>query len=1464
MRPAFQAPLLKTQYMLSLRLHVLALITLISGAALAGNLTVNLSPSAAATAGAQWRVDAGAWRNSGVTVKNLSNAAHPVEYKAVTGWIAPANTTVTLTNNVTTTVTGAYVQPASVVVTLSPATGQWRIDGGAWRNSGTTASGLTPGAHTVSYNALTNYTAPATETVTLVGAQTTNVSRTYTATSSLTVTLTPSSGSWQVDGGASQASGGTVGGLTPGSHTINYGTAAGMLPPSSETVTLPAAQTTSISRSYTAEAGLIVNLTPNTAQWHVDGGPWQNSGVRVSQLTAGNHSVECGSVAGYQAPASSTVALVAGQTATVSRSYTAVSSLAVNLTPSSGSWQIDGGAWQSSGAAASDLTPGVHTIGYASVAGMLPLSPETVTLPAAQSTSLSRSYTAEAGIVVNLTPTTAQWRVDGGPWQNSSARVGQLTAGNHTVEYGSVTGYQAPSSSTVALVAGQTTTVSGSYTAVSNLTVNLTPATAMWRIDGGTWQNSDATIAGLTPGSHTVSYGAVAGMLPLSSETVTLAATQNTSISRSYIAEAGIVVNLTPASAQWRIDGGAWRNSGDRAGQLNAGNHSIEYNAAAGYATPSSETMTLVAGETTTIARTYTALATLTVTLTPSSAAWKVDGGSFRSSGTTATGLTPGDHTITYTGVSAMISPPTEVVSLPAGENTSLSRAYTPAGQIFVMLNPNTAQWRVDGGAWRATHTYTEWIAVGPHTLEYSAVPNKVTPALETVNVVASQVLQVSKNYANECGLIINLAPAVGQWRVDGGAWRYSSERVGQLVIGYHSVEYTAASGYSSPAPETVFLNTSGDTTIARSYLVSASLTVQVVPGEGQWRLRNGPWQASGATVTGLRPGDYAVEFSSVPGWFDIPSYSVTLAENETKTVSFQHVQHATATATLAPGSALWRLNGGAWQASGTTIGALNSGNYTIEYSAVTGMGTPPNETFTLAAGQQKSFVRSYSGASSLTINLSGGIGQWRVDGGAWQSPGSAVFDLSLGSHLVEYVAVSGYITPPSETLWFRLNQSLNLNRAYHDSASAYLEVKTIPAYLADQGIAKWRVDGGTWNAARTPAAVAPGTYTLEFQPVAGIETPTPSSVTVTAGAVKTVQATFHLQHRLRFFLHSDLVAGVSTADLQARLSQYAEHLQTIWHRESIRRLIFDPATDISVVTANPFSSNAFGTVPEYGFELWVYADAAGDSIFGSHNGYGGLDVSGAGGANGMHWTQIYDPAALLPGSTELYEYWKQIDTVTHEFEHTFGAGLGEYYTAGGFDDFTGVAPIFTVDYFTAEDPFWNAHADVWADPLLRSAWDNFRIGSPTSLPAVLDAVHFSAISRGIINGCYRNDGFAMDGGAALPDLTRVRVRVVDASTGQLIPGASLRIWNRPQPNGTSNEERTVLSTGTPGVFEFNWTPDPQETALNDWENGKLLKAFASGYQSKPQWEWVYDAQRVKTVDNLDEWEITVALEPAP
>jgi len=51
--------------------------------------------------------------------------------------------------------------------------------------------------------------------------------------------------------------------------------------------------------------------------------------------------------------------------------------------------------------------------------------------------------------------------------------------------------------------------------------------------------------------------------------------------------------------------------------------------------------------------------------------------------------------------------------------------------------------------------------------------------------------------------------------------------------------------------------------------------------------------------------------------------------------------------------------------------------------------------------------------------------------------------------------------------------------------------------------------------------------------------------------------------------------------------AQYAAHLQTIWHRESLRRLTFNPATDISIVTASRFLELGYPAPAGNGFEAW-------------------------------------------------------------------------------------------------------------------------------------------------------------------------------------------------------------------------------------------------------------------------------------
>lgn len=57
---------------------------------------MTIEPADARTAGAQWRVDGGAWQNSGDTVNNLPVGSHTVSFKLVANWDTPSNQTVTI------------------------------------------------------------------------------------------------------------------------------------------------------------------------------------------------------------------------------------------------------------------------------------------------------------------------------------------------------------------------------------------------------------------------------------------------------------------------------------------------------------------------------------------------------------------------------------------------------------------------------------------------------------------------------------------------------------------------------------------------------------------------------------------------------------------------------------------------------------------------------------------------------------------------------------------------------------------------------------------------------------------------------------------------------------------------------------------------------------------------------------------------------------------------------------------------------------------------------------------------------------------------------------------------------------------------------------------------------------------------------------------------------------------------
>lgn len=205
----------------------------------------------------------------------------------------------------------------------------------------------------------------------------------------------------------------------------------------------------------------------------------------------------------------------------------------------------------------------------------------------------------------------AQWKVDGGSWNDSAATVSGLTTGNHTVYYKATAGYTSPVTVVVAILSSQETTATGTYVLSSDtgsIKVTITPAGAVsagakWYVDDATERASGATVSGLTVGNHAVSFKTVSLYTSPGAISVPVEVDVTTTLTDEAIyvltaATGSLTVTLLPAGAvtagaHWNIDGGTWQDSGATESDLELGAHTVGYQETVGYTAPVSETVTI-------------------------------------------------------------------------------------------------------------------------------------------------------------------------------------------------------------------------------------------------------------------------------------------------------------------------------------------------------------------------------------------------------------------------------------------------------------------------------------------------------------------------------------------------------------------------------------------------------------------------------------------------------------------------------------------------------------------------------------------------------------------------------------------------------------------------------------------------------------------------------------------------------
>jgi hypothetical protein len=96
-----------------------------------GSITVNITPSGAVSAGAQWRVDNGSYLNNGDVAVGLSPGSHTVSLKSVSGYNTPTNLVLSVVANQQITVNAIYAAIANCSYSLSAYSDIWAAAGGS-------------------------------------------------------------------------------------------------------------------------------------------------------------------------------------------------------------------------------------------------------------------------------------------------------------------------------------------------------------------------------------------------------------------------------------------------------------------------------------------------------------------------------------------------------------------------------------------------------------------------------------------------------------------------------------------------------------------------------------------------------------------------------------------------------------------------------------------------------------------------------------------------------------------------------------------------------------------------------------------------------------------------------------------------------------------------------------------------------------------------------------------------------------------------------------------------------------------------------------------------------------------------------------------------------------------------------------------------------------------------------------
>lgn len=164
------------------------------------------------------------------------------------------------------------------------------------------------------------------------------------------------------------------------------------------------------------------------------------------------------------------------------------------------------------------------------------------------------------------------------------------------------------------------------------------------------------------------------------------------------------------------------------------------------------------------------------------------------------------------------------------------------------------------------------------------------------------------------------------------------------------------------------------------------------------------------------------------------------------------------------------------WRDAGTQDNIPPGSGY-INFKDIPGWVTPEGVRQEIVGGQTSSVTATYQeilGTLQVSISPTEAVAagaRWRIDGGPWTEGGSTLNDVSMGTHRIEYLPISGWSTPNAETITVNRNSARAHAVSYGAPAGLPLITKIIPSTGALEGGTTVEIEGSSFG----------GDVTVEF-----------------------------------------------------------------------------------------------------------------------------------------------------------------------------------------------------------------------------------------------------------------------------------------------------------------------------------------------------------------------------------------------